>query len=93
MATVISTSTSEVFKSKDVVDTLKQELKDYMKRIHGKPEVFDEITHYTLVDGARLDDCCAPIDAPIQRLIYAHVAKRILFGNMKYNGKTNNWSV
>jgi hypothetical protein len=70
-----------------------KELEDFTKCVKGNPSRFMALCNMTVICGSELEAfCCKPVDKDILRRILRDAGEMIIYGNMKVNGKVNNWS-
>jgi|TARA_R110000868_G_scaffold302756_3_gene563341 hypothetical protein len=97
MATAVSYTADEFKKMMDDVEKndagKRKELSDYLKCVSNNPNRFNALTDVITKDGHDLDgECCKRIDPKIISEVAQKVMRKIVFGNMKVNGKEGQWS-
>jgi hypothetical protein len=71
----------------------RQELLDFTKCIAGSPERLNALCHLFAIDGAGVDPVsCQKVSKDTLREVLAAAAHRLLSGQMKVNGKKDNWN-
>jgi hypothetical protein len=89
-----SVSTDPKFETNETLEAMRQEVRDYQRCVKQNSARFGALTDVQAVCGSAFDsESCAPISRDVLRAVLAHAVTRIIDGEMRVTGGTNNWSV
>ena len=70
----------------------RDELINFTKCVAHNPDRFKALCSLRAIDASKIDKCCKPISEALIKDILADAYELLLSGEMKVNGKVNNWN-